>query len=64
MGRAGLRATGQFDYPLLRQVSVEPPLVEGQRDDGNAEVPVLMGSRAMQTDGPADFLPSFAMRLG
>ena len=63
MWRAGLRATGQFDYPLLRQVAVVPPLVKGQSDDGNPELPVLMGCRAMQTNGPADFLPAFAMRL-
>lgn len=38
----GLRATGQFDHALLRQVAVEPPLVEGERDHREAELPVLM----------------------
>lgn len=42
--RAELRATSQFNHMLFRQLTIEPPLVEAQRDNAEPVKPVLMGS--------------------
>jgi hypothetical protein len=38
-----LRRTSKLDHFLLRQVAIEPPFVEAQRDDRQPEQPVLVG---------------------